>query len=86
MASVSEVQPSPEMKEQTLAVYNQVPSRPGEEATNISFTWTCRSSWKEPRVSSPVQKMGIGVPTTTALGCNFHVSFLNLSFWQNTAF
>lgn len=93
MASLSEMQPSPEMKEQTLAVYDQAPSSLGEEVMNTPFTWNCRRNraccmegpiWALGRNLErvlPVQKIGTGAPMTTALGCNCHVSFLKLSLW-----
>lgn len=91
------MQPRPEVKKQTLAVYNQAPSSSGEEVINISFTWNCRRNrtccmqgpiWalgRNLKQVLPAQKISIGAPMTTALGHNFHVSFLKLSLWQNSA-
>lgn len=91
------MQPSPELRKQTSAVYNQAPSSSGEEVINKLPTWNCRrnpagcmqgSIWARGRKFKwvvVVQKIPLGAPMDTAPGQNVRVFILNLSLWQNNA-
>lgn len=91
------MQPSPELRKQTSAVYNQAPSSSGEEVINKLPTWNCRrnpagcmqgSIWARGRKFKwvvVVQKIPLGAPMDTAPGQNVRVFILNRSLWQNNA-
>lgn len=96
-APLLEMQPSPELRKQTSAVYNQAPSSSGEEVINNLPTWNCRRNpegcmqgpiWalgRKLRWILLVQKIGLSACMATAPRHRFHVFFLNLSLWQNNS-